>query len=226
LKCLRYCALALLVPVLALSAGCSGFLHSNAKAEQTYYLRSTATLVTTGVPLPAALRVASPGADPGLDTSRIVLLQPDHRMSFYTASRWPSPAPAMVEAMAVQTLRASGNWASVQDSASAFPSDFQLQVTLRRFEADYSGGATAAPEVHVVLDAILGRHDASDVVGAFEVAGTATAAANRMADVVSAFEQATNTALAQLAQHTLAAVRASEGSPPQNAVNPVPSSSR
>jgi cholesterol transport system auxiliary component len=221
----RYCALAVLGPVLALGSGCSGFLHSTAKAEQTYYLRSNATPVAASAPVPAALRVASPAADPGLDTSHIVLVQPDHRMGFYTGSRWPAVAPAMVGAMAVQTLRASGNWASVQDAASPFPTDFLLQVTLRRFEADYTQEG-AAPQVHVVLDAVLGRRDASDVVGSFEVSGTATAAANRMGEVVGAFEQATNSALAALAQQTLAAVRASQGSPAQNAVNPAPSSSR
>jgi cholesterol transport system auxiliary component len=221
LKPVRYCALVLL---LALGAGCSG-LHSSAKAEQTYYLRATATPVAAGVPVPGALRVAAPAADPGLDTSRIVLVQPDHRMGFYAGSRWPAAAPAMVEALAVQTLRASGSFASVQDSASPFPSDFLLQVTLRRFEADYTSDA-AAPEVHVVLDGLLGRHDTSNVVGTFEVTGTATAAANRMADVVSAFEQATNTALAALAQQTLAAARTAQEPAPQNAVNPAPSSSR
>ena len=36
-------AAALLVPLLLLGAGCSGLLHSTAKAEQTYFLRATAT---------------------------------------------------------------------------------------------------------------------------------------------------------------------------------------
>lgn len=225
MKADRYCAAALLVPLLLLAAGCSGFLHSTAKAEQTYFLRATASPPAAATPLPAALRVGSPGAAPGLDTSHIVLVQPDHRMGFFAGSRWPAPAPGLVAVLAVQTLRASGNWASVQDAGSPFPSDFLLQVTLRRFEADYSGGA-GAPEVHVVLDAILGRRDASDVIGTFEVAGTATAAANRMGEVVSAFELATNQALAALAQQSVAVVRASQDPAPQKAVNPVPSSSR
>jgi ABC-type uncharacterized transport system auxiliary subunit len=216
---------ALLVLPLALGAGCTGLFHSSSKAEQTYFLRATATPASAAAPLPAALRVGAPGAGPGLDTTHIVLVQPDHRMGFYTGSRWPAAAPALVGALTVQTLRASGDWASVQDAASPFPSDFLLQLTLRRFEADYGSGA-AAPEVHVVLDAVLGRRDVNDVVASFEVAGTATASANRMGEVVSAFEQATNTALAALAQQTLTVVRASQDAPAQKAVNPVPSSSR
>jgi cholesterol transport system auxiliary component len=220
----RTCARTLALLACTLGAGCSGLFHSSSKAEQTYVLRSTAP-VAAGTPLPAALRVGAPGADPGLDTTHIVLVQPDHRMGFYTGSRWPAAAPALVGALAVQTLRASGEWGSVQDAASPFPSDFLLQLTLRRFEADYSSGA-AAPEVHVVLDAVLGRRAASDVVGSFEVTGTAQAGANRMGEVVSAFEQATNTALGALAQQTAALVRTSQDAPAQNAVNPAPSSSR
>jgi ABC-type uncharacterized transport system auxiliary subunit len=220
---MRSCARALLLCGALLAAGCSGLFHSTSKAEQTYYLRSTAAPATPGAPLPVALRVAAPAADPGLATTHIVLVQPDHRMGFYAASRWPSSTTALVESMAVQTLRASGSWASVQDSASPFPSDYLLQLTLRRFEADYTSGAQA-PQVHVVLDAVLGRRDATDAMASFEVAGEQAAADNRMAAVVSAFEQATNSALDALARQTLAAVRAS--TPDQNAVKPVPSSSR
>ncbi len=211
-----------------LSAGCSGLFHSNAKAEQTYYLRATATAApgasASSAP-PVALRVGNPASSPGLDTSHIMLVQPDHRMGFYTGSRWPAPAPTMVEALAVQTLRASGGWAAVQGSGSPFPAAFLLQLTLRRFEADYTSGA-AAPEVHVVLDGILGRRDASDVVGTFEVAASAPAAANRMGEVITAFEQATNVALAALSQKALEAANSAQDPQAQNAVKPDPSSSR
>jgi cholesterol transport system auxiliary component len=215
---------ALALPLL-LAGGCSGFLHSNAAPEQTYYLRATATPAAGAPPaLAPALRIATPQADPGLDTAHIVLVQPDHRMSFYTGSRWPAPAPALIEALAVQTLRASGNWASLEDSSSPFQTDYLLKMTLRRFEADYTAGKV--PEVHVVLECLVGRRDAREVVASFVVSGSAPAAANRMADVVSAFEQATNTALAALSEQTLQAVRKAAGPQDQNAVNPAPSSSR
>jgi cholesterol transport system auxiliary component len=221
----RSCACILVLAGGALGAGCNGLFHTSSKAEQTYYLRSTASPSGATQPLPVSVRVAAPDADPGLDTTHIVLVQSDHRMGFYAGSRWPSGTPKMVETMAVQTLRASGDWASVQDAGSPFPSDYLLQVTLRRFEADYASGA-AAPQVHVVLDAVLGQRDVSDVVASFEVAGTQAASENRMGAVVAAFEQATNSGLAALAQQTVAAVRAQPQPAGQNAVKPVPSNSR
>lgn len=213
-------------------AACSSLLHSNAQPEQTYFLRAPLAAAATPEPgptpsapgTPVSLRVGHPLADPGLDTAHIMLVQADHRMDFYSGSRWPAPLPDLVESLAVQTLRASAQWASVEDSRSPFPSGYLLQVTVRRFDADYTGGG-AAPEVHVVLDCILGRREGRDVVATFIAAGSARAGTNRLAEVVTAFEQATGMALTVLAQQSLAAVRADQARAAQNAAAPKPSSS-
>jgi ABC-type uncharacterized transport system auxiliary subunit len=206
-----------------LLSGCSGFFHSSAKPEQIYYLRpppaqsapaagTSGSTAATGdsaasAPLPVSIRVGRPLAGPGLDSPHIMLLQTDHRMNYYSGSRWPAPAPAVIEALAVQTLRASGAWSSVEDSASPFPSDYLLSVHLRRFEADYTDGG-AAPEVRVVLDCIIGRRQGREVLASFTASGTTAASANRLAEVVGAFEQASGTALEQLSQQAAQAVRA------------------
>lgn len=193
-----------------LLSGCSGFLHSSAPPDQTYYLRAAvATPAAAAAAAPAtagSLRVEQPFASPGLDSSHIMLVQADHRMNFYAASRWPGTAPQVIEALTVDTLRAAGAWSSVQDSASPFPADYLLQITVRRFDADYSGGA--APEVHVVLDCSIGRREGGAVIASFVAQGTATAGGDRMREVVTAFEQATGAALASLSQQAGDAVRA------------------
>ena len=97
----------------------------------------------------------------------------------------------------------------MQDSTSPFPADYLLQITLRRFDADYSGGGVA-PEVHVVLDCSLGRRAEREVIASFVAQGTATAGGDRMREVVAAFEQATGVALTALSQQADAAVRAHE----------------
>jgi ABC-type uncharacterized transport system auxiliary subunit len=208
------------LPLLCLSlAGCSGLFQSKAKPEQTYYLRAPAartagtgsqggaSAATATPAIPASVRVIRPVADPGLDTSRIMLVQADHRLNFYSASRWPAPAPEVIETLAVQTLRASGAWASVGSSGSPFPSDYLLQVYVQRFEADYSEGGVA-PVVHVVLECVVGRREGRAVLATFTAAGSAAAAANRLGEVVMAFEQATGVALEALSQQTEQAVRA------------------
>jgi cholesterol transport system auxiliary component len=204
-------------------AGCSGLFQSKAKPEQVYFLRAPAVATSApsaqpadstaaapaaaAVPMPASLRVARALANPGLDTSHIMLVQTDHRMNFYSGSRWPAPVTRLVEALAVETLRATGAWTSVEDSTSPFPSDYLLQIHVRRFEAEYTEGS-GAPVVHVVLDCVAGRRQGREVLATFTASGTAAAVANRQAEVVAAFEQATGTALQALSQQAERAVRA------------------
>jgi cholesterol transport system auxiliary component len=230
-------------------AGCTGFLHSTAQPEQIYYLRAlpaanggsaaaapgggfTAAANGPATPAPGtaalprmtvSLRVGHPVADPGLDTPHIMLVQADHRMNFYAGSRWPAPIPDVVEALAVETLRGSGEWASVEDSASPFPSDYLLQLAVRRFDADYTEGSGAVPTVQVTIDCTLGRREGRDVIATFVASGSAPATANRLANVVGAFEQATDAALASLAQQATQAVRADAPRAAQNEDIPAPS---
>ena len=201
-------------------SGCSGLFHSNARPEQVYYLRAPSAGAPEGsgaggasnpaalVP-PASLRVTHPLASPGLDTPRIMLVQNDHRMNFFAGSRWPSAVPDVIESLVAQTLRASGAWASVEDTASPFPSDYLLQTAIRRFEADYTGGA-AAPVVYVVIDCVIGRGEGRDVIATFSASGSAPASANRLSEVVNAFEQASGAALSSLASQAVRAVRDNE----------------
>ena len=200
-------------------SGCTGLFHSNARPEQVYYLRAPAANGSNGsgattsgasndaaIAPPASLRVTHPLTSPGLDSPRIMLVQSDHRMNFFAGSRWPSAASDVVESLLVQTLRASGAWASVEDTASPFPSDYLLQTSVRRFEADYTGG-TVAPVVYVVIDCLIGRGEGRDVIANFSVSASAAAADNRLSEVVAAFEQASGTALTSLATQAVQAVR-------------------
>ncbi len=208
------------------SSGCAGLLHSDARPEETYYLRARAASVSDAAQSVAvSLRVGHPTAAPGLDSPHIMLVQADHRMNFYVGSRWVAPATEVVESLAVQTLRASGAWTSVEDSASPFPSDYLLTIDLRRFEADYTAGG-APPVVHVALECIVGRREGRDIVATFVAAGDAPAAANRMSEVVAAFEQASTAAMDVLAQQALQAVRADLQRAAQNPASPAPSSKR
>lgn len=209
-----------------LLGGCT-LLHSSAPLEQTYYLRAAPAEGDVAAP-PAdapSLRVARPLTAPGLDTVHIVLVQADHRMNFYTGSRWPAPLADVVEALMLQTMRASGNWSSVEGSTSGFPTNYLLQCSVRRFEADYTAGGSA-PSAQVVLDCLIGRREGREVLATFSVTGSAAAAANRMSDVVAAFEQASRSALAALSQQVFAAARTDREHAAQNGAKPDASISR
>lgn len=208
-----------LLPLLLAIAlpGCSSVLHSDSPPIQVYTLRAGAMPAGAAAdpdPAPSAsLRVAHPHAGPGLGTSQIVLLQPDHRLNVYAASAWAADAPALIESLATQTLRASGDWSTVEDAESPFPSRYLLQISIRRFDADYSAGSGVPPTVHVTLDCTLGSEGGRRILASFVAAGSAAAGANRLSEVVAAFQRATNGALASLSRQAFAAVHGTAPGP-------------
>jgi cholesterol transport system auxiliary component len=195
---------------LLLAAACSGGLRSNAPAAQTYFLRAHAPQMPSAAqPTAATLRIARPLPAPGLRSDHIVIVQPDHRMSYFAASEWAEELPLVVEALTVERLRASGEWAAVSDSDSALSSEYFLQIAIRRFEAEYSSAA-APPTAQVAFDCTFGRRSDHMLLASFSAQGAAVASANRVGAVVAAFEEAANAALNEVSAHSIAAVRSSQ----------------
>jgi len=214
--------------------GCSSLLKSEAPPVQIYVLRAAATpgkaataeaqaldtaraanaaapnAARPGAMTPPSLQVPRPQADPGLATELITLVRSDHRMDRYAASSWAGALPDVVETLAIDTLRASGNWASVHDAPSPFAADYLLQITIRRFEADYTSGSDV-PKVYVTLDCTIARRVGRELITSFVAEGVADADENRMSSVVAAFEKAANVALAAMAERSAAAIRTSTG---------------
>ncbi|MEJ1964173.1 MAG: ABC-type transport auxiliary lipoprotein family protein [Gammaproteobacteria bacterium] len=221
----------ILMSMVLLVAGCSGLLHSEAPPVQIYVLRAAAspsraaaeqaqaldtaraaTSSTAASPLaasPPSLQVPRPQADPGLNTELIALVQSDHRMDRYAGSSWAANLQDVVETLAIDTLRASGTWSAVHDAPSPFSADYLLQINIRRFEADYTGGGEA-PKVYVTLDCTIARRLGRELLTSFVSEGVADADANRMGSVVAAFEKAANVALADMAARSADAVRTSK----------------
>ena len=85
----RFAAAAIL---LVTATGCTGLFHSTARLDQVYFLRAHAAGSQTEArpALADSIHVARPAPGPGLDSSHIVLLESDRRMSYYMASRWPA----------------------------------------------------------------------------------------------------------------------------------------
>jgi cholesterol transport system auxiliary component len=192
--------------LLALGA-CASILRSNAPASQVYLLRDTRAPVQKSAATAAAasLQVALPLAGPGLYSDHIAIVESAHRMSYYAGSQWAAPLPVLIETLVIERLRGTGTWAAVNDSESAFRSEYYLQIDIRRFEAEYT--SDASPTVRVSLDCAIGRRASRELLATFSAEGTAPAGANRVSAVVGAFEQATNASLDQLAERSALAIK-------------------
>jgi len=193
------------VAALLLSA-CSG-LHADRSSPQAYTLRYMAPADASGAPATAhplvagqgapALQVLHPLAAPGLESDSIAVLREGQKLDGYVGARWAGPLPDLVEAMAVDALRARGLYRSVQGDAAPFTSEQVLQLELNRCAAVYDG--TNAPTVQVRIVASFGRRDDRRLLGTQVLEASAAAASNRLGAVAAAYEQALNAALAQLA---------------------------
>lgn len=179
------------VAVLALTlAACTGsLLQSSAEAPETYRLEGRA-LADRGEPLPLALAVSRPRAPAALDTDRMAVVQADSRFDYFAGVRWTEPAPQMLQQLLVGALTADGRFATVISTPSRVPADLLLDVELRRYEAVYTADGVA-PTVRVAMQVTLVSTRPPRRVASFPAEGSATAAENRRAAVVAAFEAAT-----------------------------------
>jgi cholesterol transport system auxiliary component len=194
------------VALLALAlTSCGGLFESKLAPPQTYVLRLPPVVAPAAAPTAGSVLVLRPEAGPGLNTDRIALVRSDSRFDVYSASRWAAPAPDMVESVIVDTLRGTGTFAAVFDDSSPYAPRYDLRVTLRRFEADYTAGG-GAPMVWVVLDCTLGRHRDRQLLASFTAQGSARASDDRLNAVVAAFETATASAMSQLLGATNGAI--------------------
>jgi cholesterol transport system auxiliary component len=204
---MKLTGLPLITWLLALT-GCSGVFDSTLPAPQAYILRLPPPAQPATAPAAAgSLLVQRPLAGPGLDSERIALLRSDRRFDFFAASRWAAPAPDLLESVLVDAMREAGLFSSVFDDSAPYAPHYNLRVTLRRFEADYTSGARA-PTVYVVLDCTLGRHRDRNLLASFTAQGTAVATEDRLSAVVAAFETATAGAVSELERATTAALAA------------------
>jgi cholesterol transport system auxiliary component len=186
---------------------CSG-LRSDAPAVQAWMLDLPAAIApaagATGGP--ATLRVPRPLAAPGLDGDRIALLRTDRTLDYFAANRWSGRVPELVQALALDTLRAAGGYRAVQPEEAPFSYDETLQIEVRDFQAEYAAAA-AAPVAKVALVCTLGRRSDRAVLATFRLEGSAAATDNRMHAIVAAFDAALDAALAGLPERLAAAPR-------------------
>ena len=197
----------LLASTLSLT-GCGGLFESKLNAPQTYVLRlpPAASVNAAGAQPLGSVLVQRPETSPGLNSDLIALLRSDRRFDYFSATRWAAPLPDVAESVIVDALRGTGAFTAVMDDTSPFAPNYNLRVTLRRFEADYTAGEGVAPTVHVILDCTLGRHRDRALMGSFTAQGSVRASEDRITAVVAAFEEATATAMAELTRATTSAL--------------------
>lgn len=149
-----------LLPLLAL-AGC-GILPKN--NDTTIYTPLPAVNPDPSWPTSRSLIVVSrPGAARLMDSTRILVRPLPGEVQVYAGAIWAQPAPDLLHDTVVRLLEDSGKTAGVTRRGGGIAGEYELVMDLRRFDADYAGGAT--PSAVIEVSASLIRGEQNQVVG-------------------------------------------------------------
>ncbi|MBI1179409.1 MAG: hypothetical protein GC201_02555 [Alphaproteobacteria bacterium] len=191
----------LLVPLLL--AGCGGLvkLPNSGPAPSLYNLTPIDSAAVQPVKL--LLRIEDPTVGGGLDTPMIARRSSPNELQYFAGVRWSGRPGEMLQNVLVQSFENIGQDVTEARGGAVVPAQYELQVDVRDFQAEYYHGATT-PTVHVRLALKLVRLGPLGSAGQRVVDETVQAGGADMAAVVAAFDQAAHQALQETLGWTLA----------------------
>lgn len=186
-----------------LLGGCASTFDSETPDATEYTLKTTTSRneLSAVVARTLPLQLMRIEAAAGYDTRRILVTYPDGQRDVIAGARWAGAIPQLLELAVVDQLRAAG--VEIHPRAAALAAPYALQVTVRRFDAEYPGVAGSSrampPTVRVILDVTLIHRRDRLPMGTWSVSGSSVATENRRVAIVAAFGSATAAALNSLA---------------------------
>ena len=109
----------------------------------------------------------------------------------------------MVQTLMIESFENSQRIISVGRESVGLRADFVLKSELREFQAEYFDGAP--PQVRVVMNVKLVRMPERTIIGSESFERRIAATADRLDDVVEAFDGALGKVLRQMVEWTIAA---------------------
>jgi cholesterol transport system auxiliary component len=148
-----------------------------------------------------SLAVAEPTAEQALDTTRIAVLTGGTAVDYVAQATWVDRAPAMVQALIVQSFQASGAVAAVGTDRDRLRAQYLLRSELRAFQLNRGGDG--AGTVRVRLDPTLLRLPRREPVGRTSLAAEVAPDAPGTDAAIAAFDAALGKMLRELVAWTL-----------------------
>lgn len=149
------------------------------------------------------LIVETPTAAAHLNSGRIALQMTPTSSDYYAGSAWIDRAPLMVQTRAIESFENTKRIVGVGRDPIAVKPNYILQTDLREFQAEYFHGG--APVAHVRIIARMVRMPDRQIVGAAAFERCWRAKADKIPEVVKAFDEALGSVLKRLVAWTLTA---------------------
>ncbi len=186
----------LALPFALALAGCS-ILGSEQRDPVTIYAPDVRVPARADWPNVAwSLVIAKPTAARVIDSPRISVRPMPGELQVYRGVSWALPATDMLQDAVQRTLEDSGRIPAVASADAGILGDYRLVMDVRRFEADYAGGAQ--PEAVVEVNAKLVNNRDQRVVASRTFLQQRPAGGIDVAQVATAFEQALEAATADI----------------------------
>jgi cholesterol transport system auxiliary component len=154
------------------------------------------------------LSINRPEAARIVDSPRIAVRPSPGELQVYKGAAWARTPSEQLQDVVLHTLEDSRKIAAVARQGSGIAADYKLEMDLRRYEADYAGGAVPAATIEV--NAKLLRSIDQDVVASRTFLQAVPAAGTDTALVAQAFGQALAAIGHDIAGWTLASGNARE----------------
>lgn len=183
------------------AAGCTSLLDGG-PAPHLYRVAAVSAFPPDLPHVSAQLLIEVPQAPAGLDTQRIALARSPLALDYFADSEWTDRLPVLVQTALVDSFENSRAITAVGRDAFELRADFTLRSEIRHFEAEY-GAAAGAPTIFAEIVAKLVRMPAGEIVAAAAFAAREPAAANRIPDIVTAFDAALDKLVQQIVVWTL-----------------------
>ncbi|MEQ8404369.1 MAG: ABC-type transport auxiliary lipoprotein family protein [Oceanicaulis sp.] len=203
--------LAVIAACASLTAGCVSLLPES-EPDTLYRLAGVDLEETVSGGAPVTVLVDRIAAPRGLAGDRIALLRGD-AIAYMAGAAWISPAPQLMGSAVIDAFYETAPLLAPARAEDGVNARYELDIELRRFEAEYDQGEGAAPQVRASLRARLIDRDDRSLVGARTVERTVRASQNRQSAIVAAFSQAAGEASRELAGWTQGAICAADDAP-------------
>lgn len=136
-----------------------------------------------------------------------ILTTTGNQVAYIAAARWAAPAQEMFDSEAIRQLQSGPARVTIIRDGAPPLSAYVLAIDVRRFDAEYTS-ASPAPDVVVEGRAKLMRVADRQMVGDWPISAREHAQANRVGEIVAAFDRATQNVTSQVAVRTTAAIAA------------------
>jgi ABC-type uncharacterized transport system auxiliary subunit len=188
----------LLALAFLLTSSCGAMLNSDKPVEKTYWLSPYTTSQSTDSSTHRPGLTVSFTVIPGLDSDRLLTLNPDAELNHFSAARWPDHLPEFVGSLVRRTLQQTGRYPHVSDGRNSGQHDCELELEAQEFYTRITpGGAAASVQI-----SMAGHYDCQDTSHVLMLEANSTVAGRQITDIVAAHQRALN----QLMQSLLAQI--------------------